>query len=89
VVATILGNTVTGAGPIGYIAQNGVQVGFGGSGLVKTNTISGNSYTGPDLGCGILFFDADGVKQQANILFGNERDVCNFGRGGGNSKPVK
>jgi uncharacterized protein len=89
VVATILGNTVTGAGPIGYIAQNGVQVGFGGSGLVKANTISGNSYTGPDLGCGILFFDADGVKQQSNTLFANERDVCNFGRGGGNSKPVK
>ena len=89
VVATILSNTVTGAGPIGYIAQNGVQVGFGGSGLVKANTISGNSYTGPDLACGILFFDADGVKQQANILFGNERDVCNFGRGGGNSKPAK
>jgi predicted extracellular nuclease len=89
VVATILGNTVTGAGPVGYIAQNGVQVGFGGSGLVRANTISGNSYTGPDLGCGILFFDADGVKQQSNILFANERDVCNFGRGGGNSKPDK
>jgi predicted extracellular nuclease len=89
VVATILSNTVTGAGPIGYIAQNGVQVAFGGSGLVKANTISGNSYTGPDLACGILFFDADGVKQQANILFGNERDICNFGRGGGNSKPAK
>jgi predicted extracellular nuclease len=89
VVASILSNIVTGAGPIGYIAQNGVQVGFGGSGLVKANTISGNSYTGPDVACGILFFDADGVKQQANILFDNERDVCNFGRGGGNSKPVK
>jgi predicted extracellular nuclease len=89
VVATIMGNTVTGAGPVGYIAQNGVQVGFGGSGLVKANTISGNSYTGPDLGCGILFFEADGVKQQSNTLFANERDVCNFGRGGGNSKPVK
>lgn len=89
VVATILNNTVTGAGPIGYIAQNGVQVGFGGAGLVKGNTISGNSYTGPDLACGILFFDADGVKQQSNTLFANEKDLCNFGRGGGNAKPTK
>ena len=87
VVASILGNTVTGAGPIGYIAQNGVQVGFGGSGLVRGNTISGNNYTGPDLACGILFFEADGVKQQGNTFFANERDVCNFGRGGGNTKP--
>jgi hypothetical protein len=87
VIATIRDNTVTGAGPIDYIAQNGVQVGFGGSGLVRGNTISGNHYTGPDLGCGILFFMADGVKQQANTLFANERDLCNFGRGGGNVKP--
>jgi predicted extracellular nuclease len=85
--ASITGNTVTGAGPVDYIAQNGVQVGFGGTGLVKANTISGNSYTGPDLACGILFVGADGVKQQANTLFANERDICNFGRGGGNSKP--
>jgi hypothetical protein len=87
VVASIVGNTVTSAGPVDYIAQNGVQVGFGGAGLVRGNTISGNFSVGPDLGCGILFFEADGVKQQANILFANERDVCNFGRGGG--KPAK
>ncbi len=89
VVATILNNTVTGAGPVDYIAQNGVQVGFGGSGLIRGNTISGNSYTGPDLACGILFFEADGVKQQSNTLFANEKDICNFGRGGGKTKPTK
>ncbi len=87
--ATILNNTVTGAGPVDYIAQNGVQVGFGGSGLIRGNTISGNNYTGPDLACGILFFEADGVKQQSNTLFANEKDICNFGRGGGKTKPTK
>ena len=85
--ATILNNVVTGAGPVGYIAQNGIQVAFGGTGLVRGNTVSGNSYTGPDVACGLLFFEADGVKQQANTLFANERDLCNFGRGGGNAKP--
>jgi hypothetical protein len=87
VLATILGNEVVGWGPTGVIAQNGVQIGFGGSATIRGNSVSGNFYTGPDLGCGLLFFQADGVKQQANTLFANERDVCNFGRGGGNAKP--
>ena len=86
--ATIRGNVVAGAGPVDYIAQNGIQVGFGGTGLIRGNTVSGNSYTGPDVACGLLFFEADGVKQQANTLFANERDVCNFGRGGGSAKPT-
>ena len=85
--ATILNNVVTGAGPVDYIAQNGIQIGFGGTGLIRGNTVSGNSYTGPDVACGLLFFQADGVKQQANTLFANERDICNFGRGGGGTKP--
>ena len=85
--ATIRSNVVTGAGPVDYIAQNGIQIGFGGTGLIRGNTVSANSYTGPDVACGLLFFEADGVKQQANTLFAIERDVCNFGRGGGNVKP--
>ncbi len=80
---TVTGNTVQGAGPIGYIAQNGIQVGFGGTGLVESNSVSANYYTGSDLGCGLLFVDADGVKQKRNTFAGNERDLCNFGRGGG------
>jgi hypothetical protein len=89
VLATILNNEVVGWGPTGVIAQNGIQIGFGGSGVIRGNSVSGNFYTGPDLGCGILFFQADGARQQSNTLFANERDVCNFGRGGGNVKPGK
>lgn len=44
--ATITDNEVIGAGPIGYIAQNGIQVGFGASAKVMRNTVVGNSYTG-------------------------------------------
>lgn len=44
--AVITGNTVTGQGPITYIAQNGIQVGFGASASVMRNTVSGNSYSG-------------------------------------------
>jgi hypothetical protein len=86
--ATIERNTVTGDTPVGYIAQNGIQVGFGASALVEANTVSGNFYTGPDVACGLLIFDAQGVRQSKNTFFGNERDVCNFGRGGGKVMPA-
>ena len=86
--ATIERNTVTGDGPVGYIAQNGIQVGFGASALVQANTVSGNVYTGSDLACGLLIFEAQGVRQSKNTFFANERDVCNFGRGGGKVMPA-
>ena len=86
---TVLNNTVEGVGPVDYIAQNGVQFGFGATGVAEGNTISDNFYTGPDLGCGLLFFEADGVKQKKNTFSGNEKDICNFGRGGGGSPTKK
>ncbi len=42
----ITDNTVTGQGPVDYIAQNGIQVGYGATASVMQNTVSGNSYTG-------------------------------------------
>ncbi|MEP6760237.1 MAG: ExeM/NucH family extracellular endonuclease [Sporichthyaceae bacterium] len=86
---SVVGNTVDGVGPINYIAQNGIQVAFGGTGVVESNTVTDNFYTGPDLGCGLLFFEADGVKQKKNTFAGNEKDICNFGRGGGSSPTKK
>jgi predicted extracellular nuclease len=88
VVVSGVDNVVTGWGPTGVIAQNGIQVGFGATAFLRGNSVSGNSYTGPDVACGLLFFEADGVRQQANTLVANERDVCNFGRGGGAVEPA-
>lgn len=85
-VATISGNVVTGSGPVplGYAAQNGIQVGFGASALVTGNSVSGNDYLpSEDVACGILVYQASGVRQNRNDLFANEQDFCNFGRGGG------
>jgi len=88
VAATILNNTVTGAGPVNYIAQNGIQIGFGGTAIVKGNTASGNDYTPASyVACGILYYQADGVRASQNTVFANERDMCNFGKGGGNFNP--
>lgn len=55
----ILDNTVTGEGPIDYIAQNGIQVSYGATGLVRGNNVSGNYYTpASNEACGLLFYEA-------------------------------
>ncbi len=90
VAATITNNVVTGSGPVGVplAAQNGIQIGFGATAIVKGNTVSGNDYTPTSfVACGILLFEADGVKASSNHLFNNERNMCNFGKGGGKFNP--
>jgi len=42
----ITDNTVTGLGPTDLIAQNGIEIGYGASASVMSNTVTGNSYTG-------------------------------------------
>jgi hypothetical protein len=43
---TISNNAVTGQGAVGYIAQNGIQLGYGAKATVTGNTVTGNAYTG-------------------------------------------
>lgn len=62
VTATITGNTVTGYGPTGVTAQNGIQVGYGASAVVSGNRVSGNSYTG------------DGWSASGILVVGNSLD---------------
>jgi hypothetical protein len=45
---TIRSNNVTGLGAVPYIAQNGIQLGYGAKGTVTGNTVTGNAYTGPN-----------------------------------------
>jgi hypothetical protein len=88
VAATIVGNVTTGVGPVDYIAQNGIQIGFGGTAIVQENQVSGNDYTPKSfVSCGLLMFDADGVRASQNHYASNERNVCVFGRGGGKFNP--
>ena len=58
---TINDNTVSGYGPIDWIAQNGIQVGYGASGSVMRNRVSGNSYIG---------FPGDGSASGGIIVVG-------------------
>jgi hypothetical protein len=50
--AQIDDNIVTGAGPVNYIAQNGIQIGFGAKAIVRGNQVSDNSYTGTSTASG-------------------------------------
>ena len=88
VAATIKNNTVIGDGKIDYIAQNGLQVAFNATALVKSNSSSGNWYTPPGTtACGFLIYQANGVRASNNTLFKNEKNLCNFGKGGGVFRP--
>src|SRR5262249_37346464 len=82
--AKIFGNTVTGAGPTGVIAQNGIQVSDGATARVRHNQVSGNSYTNTAVdgfeAAGILLFDAAaGVEVEGNAVFANEDGIFSFG----------
>jgi hypothetical protein len=84
---------VTGAGPVDYIAQNGIQVSFGATAKIRGNTVTLNDYTPSKVtACGLLIYKAGGVSASKNgisslkadnNIFGNETDICNFGKGGG------
>ena len=85
---TVKNNTVTGAGPVNYIAQNGIEIASGATASVTGNTVSGHFYTPATVtACGLLFFQAGGVKQNSNTLTNNQTNLCNAGRGGGNFNP--
>ena len=84
----VLNNTVTGQGQINYIAQNGIEIASNATAQVKGNTVTGNWYTPKSyVACGLLFYQAGGVKQQGNNLSANEVNLCNVGRGGGGYNP--
>ena len=88
VLATITGNTVTGQGPVSWIAQNGIQMGYGAKGSVTGNTVTGNAYTGTNFASsgGILvvggpFFGlpyTTGLTISKNTLTGNDVGVWLF-----------
>jgi Right handed beta helix region len=88
--ATISGNNVVGEGPVSYIAQNGIEVGYGATGTVTGNTVFGNAYTGPNgaSSTGILVFGGawlgagvpytTGVSVTKNTLTNNDVGIDFF-----------
>jgi hypothetical protein len=91
--ATVTNNMVTGLGPVGFIAQNGIQVSRGAVATVRGNSISDNFYTGeggvpnpaganPEgweyFSTGLLVFEAGaGTKTADNQFSGNQHNFAN------------
>ena len=84
-------NIVIGVGAVDYIAQNGIQVSSGAAAIISGNAVSDNTYTGGFwTSCGILYYDAGGVKAMRNFVNeGNQMNFCNFGKGTGNVQIVE
>ena len=83
---TVMGSTVTGEGPSPYIAQNGIEVAFGGKGVVKGTTVSANECEigGPicsstnleNQADGVLFYAAaSGSAVMSSTISGNDLGV--------------
>ncbi len=79
--ALVMDNVVTGQGPVSYIAQNGIQIGYGATASVTRNTVAGNSYTGTsDVSGGIIVvggpyygnFYTIGTQIVGNIVLDND-----------------
>lgn len=69
------GNTITGLGPVDYIAQNGIQLDSGALGTVQENNVSGNVFTPQTFASsGILLFFApgDGIRVVENRVDAND-----------------
>jgi hypothetical protein len=86
ITAAITGNTITGMGPTIIIAQNGIQFGYGATGTISENTISGHVWTGTyggsndpaadaeaDGASGILLYmPGAGIEIDHNVLTANQ-----------------
>ena len=77
----VTGNTVIGAGPQGFIGQNGIQIGSGAYARVTGNTVTGNSYTGRGTASGGIIVASGplhksgyslGIEISSNYLSGND-----------------
>lgn len=83
--ATVSHNTVIGQGPVSYIAQNGIQIGYGAKATVSNNIVTGNSYSGTNNAAsgGILVVGGScyggaltiGTKITNNTVIGNDVGV--------------
>jgi hypothetical protein len=75
-------NVVQGEGPVNYIAQNGIEVGYGANAEITGNIVTGNSYTGAGGASsgGILVFGGawyggaytTGIQITDNTVIGND-----------------
>jgi hypothetical protein len=83
--ANVNGNDIDGLEDVPFIAQNGIQFGYGANGQARGNTVNGNWYTGANwASTGILVFESDNIKVDKNTVENNQVGIsmetwCFFG----------
>lgn len=71
--ANVSGNVIGGFDSVSFIAQNGIQFGYGATGEVLRNEVSGNWYTGAGWSStGILLFETSNVTVSQNKIYDNQ-----------------
>lgn len=76
-------NMVFGEGGTPIIAQNGIQLSRGATGVIKRNDVGNVLFTGADWAAtGILLFEVNGVKVQENVVTNSQLGVAIAGFGG-------
>lgn len=75
--ATVEYNDVRGFGPVNFIAQNSIQIGWGAIGRVRYNSVNGNAYTGGYwVSTGILLYaPGNGVNVSQNTALNSDVGV--------------
>lgn len=74
--ARVTNNNVDGLDSVPFIAQNGIQFGYGATGTVMSNTVNGNWYGGANwTSTGILLFETDNVTVQGNDVVDNQTGI--------------
>jgi nitrous oxidase accessory protein NosD len=83
---TIRSNFVSGIGPTTGAAQNGIQVGFGATGTVDSNTVENNVWSPcvsvadcTATGTGILIFDSNNIRVLQNNVGTNQVGIFTNG----------
>ena len=70
------GNIASGLSPVPFIAQNGIQLGFGATGAVTDNAVDGNWFTGANwTSAGILLFQASNVDVKENTIVESQTGI--------------
>jgi hypothetical protein len=82
-------SVVTGLGFTGGVAPNGIQIGFGATGLIQGNLVNNNIWAScldikecPYVGVNVLVFDSNGVRVEDNHLGSAQRNVHVQGNNG-------
>jgi hypothetical protein len=74
----VRGNSIIGAGPIN-IAQNGIQVGYGATGIVQDNTVADDLFNGnpaDGVGSGILILDSGDMSIRGNSVASTQYGIA-------------